>query len=126
MNRKGILSSLDPYNLPELTLDVLDADAMVLLRVCSGSAETPETVLGQCLIVIDSLRKIAVPDESEMRFCSHNLHSRSGVHIGMVKVGLRFRLPHEFEDFDPIKNREYFEEELMTEVPTLSIFNKMV
>jgi hypothetical protein len=96
---------------------VLDAEAMVLVRLCSSSTheQTPNAVLGQCLIIIDSLKRIAVPDESDMIFSSHHLHSRSGLDVGLVKIGMRFRLPAALE-LNHVKSREYFEEEFMTEV----------
>jgi len=100
---------------------VLDADSAVLLRVVSTGIEDEHDgrqVLGQCLVVIDHLSRIAVPFEKDAIWATHHLHSAAlGRDIGLLRVGLRFRLPHELDtSVTRIRDRSvFFEAELVTE-----------
>jgi hypothetical protein len=41
---------------------VLDAEAMILVRLVDTKSNQELQVIGQCLIVIDQLRRVAVPE----------------------------------------------------------------
>jgi len=105
LGQQGLLSSIDRGSSPDVSLDVLDADAFVLVRIVRrptvGDVSGPGSreVVAQCLVVVDHLRKIAVPDDSFTVYSSHALHAKGpGRKIGQVRLGMRFR--HHDADFD--------------------------
>lgn len=107
-----LLSSWDASNL-DLTLDVLDADASILFRVVDSSRQ----VLGQCLVVFDHLRNIAVHEPGETKFVWHSLHSKVfGRDIGLIRVGVRFRLAPSLGSLAGETHiRDFFQTELLSD-----------
>jgi len=119
-----LLSSPDPTTVrPRVDLDVIDADALLLLRIVDQDSNK---VLAQSLIVVQNLRDVASPDDKDSVWATHALHSKTlGKNVGALRVGLRFRLS---DSPDPlsgavVKGRDesfYFESELMSD----AIFSK--
>jgi hypothetical protein len=111
LGQQGLLSSVDHGSSPDVSLEVLDADAVVLIRVVRLAADGATApgrrhVVAQCLVVLDHLRKIAVKDDRETMFVTNPLHSKGmGRNVGQVRIGFRFRVPE----------AEYFESELVCE-----------
>ena len=126
-----LLSSADDAALLKISLDMLDADATILLRVVGPSSSEDDVedggrcIVGQALVLVDHIRKIAVPEGKALIAATHSLHSKTaGKNAGVIRVGLRFRLPHAFETGAHFTGKHGRYSAYKTEVLTDTLFDK--
>jgi hypothetical protein len=128
---QALLSSVDDAALLKVSLDVLDADSTILLRVVGPAALSPgdpagaRCVVGQALVVVDHIRKIAVPEGRAFVATTHALHSKTiRKNVGAIRVGLRFRLPQALEAGAHLAGRRGRSSVYETEMLTDTLFDK--